>query len=310
MKHRSALIALGLVLAMGFAACTVDTEAPPEAEEESEAGAEMDAEAEEALPPPAGEAEEEMEEAEAPEPEAAEGGAESLDATPVDVEFVTSDGVTLAGRYFPAAVNPAPLVVLMHWAPGSQEDWVDFDPPLALILQNRAEGYTSRDVSYAVLTFNYRGYPPSEGNQAFVNGFLDAQAAVAFGKTLEGVDPDRVMTVGASIGADGTLAGCNQPQTPEPDCIAAIPLSPNDLWGWGNDVAGVGDIPIGGVASDGDGVSSQVCSDGETSAVGTYETVVYTGSAHGMEMFNITDQEPVLLDYILGFLDSAVAANS
>lgn len=42
----------------------------------------------------------------------------ALPAAPQEVTITTEDGRALAGLYYPAKVNPAPIVVLMHWAGG------------------------------------------------------------------------------------------------------------------------------------------------------------------------------------------------
>ena len=42
---------------------------------------------------------------------------------PQEITFQASDGQTLRGYYYPAAVNPAPLVVFMHWMGGDMSDW-------------------------------------------------------------------------------------------------------------------------------------------------------------------------------------------
>ena len=47
-----------------------------------------------------------------------------LPADPIRVEFKTEDDVTLVGYYYPAAITPAPVVVLMHWMEGDQTDWI------------------------------------------------------------------------------------------------------------------------------------------------------------------------------------------
>ncbi len=63
-------------------------------------------------------------------------GPQPLPADPQKIEFSAADGEPLLGTYYPAAVNPAPLVVLFHWARGYQYDWVE----IALWLQNREHG--------------------------------------------------------------------------------------------------------------------------------------------------------------------------
>ena len=46
-----------------------------------------------------------------------------LPPEPQEITFQASDGQTLRGYYYPAAVNPAPLVVFMHWMGGDMSDW-------------------------------------------------------------------------------------------------------------------------------------------------------------------------------------------
>ena len=237
---------------------------------------------------------------------------------------MTADGLTLVGTYFPASVNPAPIVVLMHWAGGDQNDWFAEGlkwPPLALILQNRqaelagrsgrlARPATGNGHSYGVLTFNFRGFPPSEGS--FGNGYLDAQAAVQFAKTLEGADPDLILTLGASIGADGAVDGCVAPDGSGPACIAAIALSPGSYidMDFTQAVRGVGEMPVACIAARGDAPSLDTCQAAEAQAGDSYQVILYEGDAHGMMLFGITDQEPLLLDFILEFLGQAVAAHT
>jgi hypothetical protein len=59
----------------------------------------------------------------------------ALPAEPQRIEFAASDGKELVGHYFPAAVNPSPTVILMHWARGDQRDWTAIAP----WLQNRPD---------------------------------------------------------------------------------------------------------------------------------------------------------------------------
>ena len=69
-------------------------------------------------------------------PATEEPGPVSLPPEPQNIHFQAADGQALEGIYYPALANPAPLVVLMHWAPGDQYDWVE----IAYWLQNRGLG--------------------------------------------------------------------------------------------------------------------------------------------------------------------------
>ena len=166
-----------------------------------------------------------------------------LDPSPLEIEFYAEDGQVLSGVYFPADSNPAPLMVLMHWARGDQEEWTE----IALWLQNRSElvrapdynnSWKSSDwypentsgTSMGVFTFTLRectggclSYLPAEW-------LLDIQAAMTIAAGLTGVDSNQIMTAGASIGADGAVNGCvwlNQSGLGE--CRGAFALSPGSL---------------------------------------------------------------------------------
>ena len=58
-----------------------------------------------------------------------------LEPPPVEINFSAEDGQLLSGIYYPADTNPAPLVVLVHWARGDQTEWTE----IALWLQNRSQ---------------------------------------------------------------------------------------------------------------------------------------------------------------------------
>ncbi len=47
-----------------------------------------------------------------------------LPPEPQRVEFQAEDGEPIVGIYYPAAINPAPLVVLHHWARGDKYNWL------------------------------------------------------------------------------------------------------------------------------------------------------------------------------------------
>lgn len=158
-----------------------------------------------------------------------------LPLEPQRIEFQTEDGVTLVGYYYPAAINPAPMVVLMHWAGGDQTDWLYVG--MVSWLQNRGaeipappeEKYFDTpyafpplpgDLSFAVFTFDFRGYGESSGSGDQKLHILDARAAYAQAASLEGVDPTRVAGIGASIGADAVADACAE------SCIGALSLGP------------------------------------------------------------------------------------
>lgn len=159
-----------------------------------------------------------------------------LPLDPIRVEFMTEDDVPLVGYYYPAAQSPAPVIVLMHWAQGDQTDWVKVG--MVSWLQNRGEPVEDTqdnpnfdtpfsftplpaEVSYAVFTFDFRGYGESGFSGEGSKHILDAKAAYKAAALQPGVNPTKIIGIGASIGADAVVDGCET-------CAGAISLSPGD----------------------------------------------------------------------------------
>jgi hypothetical protein len=298
------------LLIFGFSACTAKTQqttAVPLEQEQPAAEVGLAA----TVPPAVAEPE-----------QTASTGLEPLSADPQEFTFSTSDGVELKGVYYPAAMNPAPVVVLMHWVNSDQYDWLQ----IALWLQNRGvtsgldEGYYGEwhdpgwfpsmphERSYAVFTFTYRNCEGMGGCMQFnESGWLeDSRAAMQFAATLPGVDPTKMAAIGASIGADGAVDGCAwlNDQATSPVCQGALSLSPGDFLtlayramveSMESDVPpaaawcfyAVQDVP-----------SRNDC----TGASGTrYQSFEYSGNAHGMMML-VSDLDPLPMQRIIDFL--------
>jgi pimeloyl-ACP methyl ester carboxylesterase len=108
------------------------------------------------------------------------------------------DGVKLVGSYYPAA-KPGPGLLLLHQCNRDRTAWSKFAAAAA------ARGYH-------VLTFDYRGYGESEGEQ--FEDFArqapiqrekwpgDVDAAFAFLISAAGVDKNRIGAAGASCGVN------------------------------------------------------------------------------------------------------------
>jgi dienelactone hydrolase len=227
------------------------------------------------------------------------------------VEFQTEDGVTLVGYYYPAAANPAPVVVLMHWAGGDQKDWLavgmvswlqnrgapipdfdrsDFDTPYPF--PSLAEG-----TSFAVFTFDFRGYGESGGKTSRREHILDARAAYQAAAGLEGVDSSKIAGIGASIGADAVVDGCV-------NCIGALSLGPG-AWlqePYASAVKLMDDAgkPVWCVAAQDAPDDVKTCN----SASGAlYKTQVYPQGGHAMTLFQAKlTLEPPIEASILDFL--------
>jgi hypothetical protein len=171
-------------------------------------------------------------------------GAPALPLEPHEIAFTASDGQALDGLYYPAAVNPAPIVVFMHWMGGDKSDWYELAPWLQNRgLENPFENPGDEPwwdptwfppvpagVSYGVLIFSFRGcHPFPEGCTSGTpeEWLLDAQAALLAAMDLEGADPTRIAAIGSSIGADGAPDACAWMAENHPGvCQGALSLSP------------------------------------------------------------------------------------
>jgi dienelactone hydrolase len=237
-----------------------------------------------------------------------------LPPDPQLVEFVAEDGQTHTGTYYPAGTNPAPAVVLMHWAPGDQNDWNE----IAYWLQNRGLSGTSANTggetwldpswfpplkdgeSYAVFTFTFRECESGCSNFLPDEWLLDAQAAMNTVKGLEGVNPSGVVTIGASIGADGAVDACGD------GCLGAISLSPGSYLNirYPEAVEELGTKqppkPVLCFAAERDTDSFNACS---TAQGDHFTNVIYPGADHGLSLIN-PGSDPETLGLILKFLQS------
>ena len=145
-----------------------------------------------------------------------------LDQEPIYIEFTAIDGQELSGIYYPASENPAPLAILVHWAEGDQTEWKH----IATWLQNRGLFIRETDHNHSWLSSDWFPENPSPGPlgvftftlrectdqcQAYLptEWLLDVEAAMQTAAHLQGVDREQMITVGASIGADAGLYGCD-----------------------------------------------------------------------------------------------------
>lgn len=135
-------------------------------------------------------------------------GAVRADAPPPQrAEFATSDGVTIVGDFYPAGGEAgAPLAILLHMYRSNREAWKPLVGPL-------------HDAGFAVLAIDLRGHGESvhpEGmhlaervkqrDPGLFNAMhLDAEAAAEWGRKQAGVDPEKLVLVGASVGCSVAL---------------------------------------------------------------------------------------------------------
>jgi hypothetical protein len=245
-------------------------------------------------------------------------GINPLPADPISETFSTGDGIELAGTFYPAATTDAPLLVLMHWAPGDQTNWA----AIAAWLQNRglqpeldAGGQPwldsswfpvlLDDVSFNVFTFTFRGC--EGGCQEFDReGWkLDVEAAMIHLIGIENVDLSRVLTIGASIGADGAAYGCHFYNSELGGCLGAFSLSPGGYLtvSYADEVRMLENEllprPAWCLYSASDGESAAACEEADGQL---YQAFEYEGTAHGMSLIS-PDVEPNPLEELLRFIE-------
>ncbi len=236
-----------------------------------------------------------------------------LPPDPQRIEFEAEDGTKLVGYYFPAAVNPAPMVVLMHWAGGDQRDWTQVEmvpwltnrgaPPklAARAVQSNFWPPMPDGVTFGVFTFDYRGFGESGGPKnefRFTGWLMDSKAAMETARTLPGVDPTRMAAIGASIGADGAVDGCIVE-----GCLGALSLSPGSYLNvpYKEAVTALDKEgkPVWCLASEGDGESAPTC---KSASGDRYQMFMYPGRAHGMMLLKPgfdPDVGQTILDFLL-----------
>lgn len=312
MMKKNALIKL-FILAVGLSliltACKGGTETGAVTEEPSAAADDLPAETDES---------DGLGEASTAAPSTEDSTMNPLPAEPITQTFTASDGTELEGTFYPAATTDAPLLVLMHWAPGDQSDW----RAIAAWLQNRGlqpdtgnngEAWLDSswfpvlldDVTFNVFTFTFRGC--EGGCQEFNReGWkLDVEAAMHQIIGIENVDLSQVLTIGASIGADGAAYGCHFYNTELGGCLGAFSISPGGylMIPYPDEVALLENEllprPAWCLYSAGDSVSAAACQDASGQL---YQATEYDGSAHGMSLID-PDVQPNPLDELLRFIE-------
>lgn len=241
------------------------------------------------------------------------------------IEFETEDGAVLVGYYFPAIIPNAPVLVLMHWAGGDQQDWLDVG--MVQWLQNRLDENPIPEnqesvypemppgVSYAVFTFDFRDYgesqpfPGASFAELAAGWVTDAKAAYQTASEMAGVDPTRLAGLGSSIGADAVVDACI-----ESACRGTFSISPGGFlqipfqqavtklaeqeWITAPE-PGETPGPIFCVASEQDIPSSDTCK----SVVGEpYRYLIYPGELHGTLLLQAPNNPPEIGQIIQDWL--------
>jgi pimeloyl-ACP methyl ester carboxylesterase len=141
------------------------------------------------------------------------------------IELITSDGVIVAGDFYPAsaaATSAARTALLLHMMPATRLSWRPFAELLAavgvqsLAIDLRGHGESTRTKSG--LTLDYRAFTPAE-HQAKRH---EVAEAVAWLQAERGVIQGELALVGASIGANLAIDYA----ATHPNVRATVALSP------------------------------------------------------------------------------------
>lgn len=237
------------------------------------------------------------------------------------VTFKAEDGRELVGYFYPAWKADAPIVVLMHEYGNNQATWNES----AIIpwmqnwgaLDSTDQPYVyaggrlpqlPRELSFAVLTFDFRGHGESLPNLLMsdlsqnASLFLtDAHAAYAFAQTLSGVDANHVIGIGASIGADAVVDACGE------ICSGAFSVSPGNWlkadYGEAAQSILARGRPVRCMYAYNDGPAPQTCWSLAPSDL--YKIFTYPGIKHGMTFFVPRKMEADFGANLLEFLQAA-----
>lgn len=126
---------------------------------------------------------------------------------PEDVFFKTPDGLTLHGWFLKAGDEAKGTILVLH---GNAEN---VSTHINSVLWLVDEGFN-------VFMLDYRGYGRSEGSPTVEGVHVDAEAALETLLAMPGVDKDRVIVLGQSIG--GAIAVYTVAHSPCKDRVKAL----------------------------------------------------------------------------------------
>jgi pimeloyl-ACP methyl ester carboxylesterase len=190
---------------------------------------------------------------------------------PERIEFALADGSPLVGTYYPPRVAPAPGLLLIHQLSVDRSAWEPLIGPL------RAEDAPQ---TYAIFAYDLPEHGESGGAWSPEATLESAALALGLMRSWEGVDPDRIALIGASVGSDAVVDECSE------GCVGAVSLSPGGYLGisYADALATLldeKDPPVMCVASAGDGPSPATCRSGESVGLSDYQVHIYEGTTHG-----------------------------
>ena len=186
------------------------------------------------------------------------------------VDLLTEDGVRIRGTYYrPAEIN-VPGIVLLHMLGRNRDDWATF----AGKLQN---------AGYGVIAIDLRGHGDSGGKRDWAKMVNDVAAATGFLRSQPEIDPQRIVIVGASIGANVAIN-----YAAHDSAISGVALLSPGLDYRGvkteNAVREYAARPLFIAASQEDGYAAQSSQKLATLAQGPHTLLILENQGHGTQM--------------------------
>ncbi|NSW52409.1 MAG: alpha/beta hydrolase fold domain-containing protein [Anaerolineae bacterium] len=297
MKKRMIIITVILLFVLGVAACTQAADVP---EETTIAESTPATPADSTTTP----VEEPADEATLAEPEAT-AVPTPLPPYPLNITFTADDGTELIGHYWAPASQNAPVIVLMHqYTFDHNIQWVALAPwlqnrGLTAAVRTGGEPFTDpswftpiiEGLDFAIFSFTFRnceGGCQEDSVASREEWVIDAVSAIKAAASFTNVNPQEIIVIGTSIGADAAVDACDRLADDESlRCAGIVSISPAS-WLDVDYTATVESLNEAGVevrciASENDGITAETCRSFEGEH---HQSFIDSGNAHGVRMFN------------------------
>ncbi len=199
---------------------------------------------------------------------------------PQRIAFEMDDSTRLVGTFYPPIRDSAAGILLMHQMGANRTAW----QPLI----DAVWGPGTPD--YAVFAFDFPGHGESGGTISDAAALAAARSAFTLIQAMDGVDPARIVNIGASIGADAAADSCSD------GCIGVVSVSPGGYLGIPYDDAlnalKTRGVPVLCLASAQDQPPAKTCQGGESVGLTGYQMHIYDGGLHGNGLVIKTDRTP------------------
>ncbi len=207
------------------------------------------------------------------------------------VELEASDGLVLVGDfYIPESEEPVPAVILMHMLGRQRGDWQKLLPVLV------------DDYGIAVVNVDLRGHGETGGGTNWTLAEEDVQLWIDWLREQDGIDPDAISLIGASIGSNLAIRGWANDET----IHTAVALSPGlDFRGvkTADAVEANADRPIMLVSARRDRESADAVTTLANLTEGNTLLRLFGGSRHGTDLFD-SEYADWLITAIAEWVDS------